>query len=92
MATQIALPPTLPPRLIGRSAAAAYLSVSPTTFDGLVEKGTMPRAKRLGERRKAWDVKALDAAIDQLPDDGEQVLADDTSWNDVDATQTAAPR
>jgi hypothetical protein len=46
----------------------------------------MPRAKRLGGRRKAWDIKALDAAVDQLPDDGEQVLADDRSWDDVDAT------
>jgi predicted DNA-binding transcriptional regulator AlpA len=86
MARQSALPPTLPPRLIGRSAAAAYLSISPTTFDVLVEEGLMPRAKRLGGRRKAWDIKALDAAVDQLPDDGEQVVADDQSWDDVDAT------
>ncbi len=92
MARQSALPPTLPPRLVGRAAAAAYLSISPTTFDLLVEEGTMPPAKLLGARRKAWDIKALDVAIDQLPDDGEQAFAGDTSWNDVDATQTAAPR
>jgi predicted DNA-binding transcriptional regulator AlpA len=85
MTKQSALPPTLPPRLVGRSVAAAYLSISPTTFDVLVEEGLLPRAKRLGGRRKAWDIKALDAAIDQLPDDGEQVLADDQSWDDVDA-------
>jgi predicted DNA-binding transcriptional regulator AlpA len=85
MARQSALPPTLPPRLVGRDAAAAYLSISPTTFDLLVEEGALPRAKRIGGRRKAWDVKALDAAVDRLPDDGEQARADDHSWDDVDA-------
>jgi predicted DNA-binding transcriptional regulator AlpA len=85
MARQSALPPTLPPRLVGRDAAAAYLSISPTTFDILVEEGTMPRAKRLGGRRKAWDVRALDAAVDQLPDDGAGTLTPDHSWDDADA-------
>jgi hypothetical protein len=33
MAHQKALPPTLAPRLISRQAAAAYVNVSPTTFD-----------------------------------------------------------
>ena len=67
MARQNALPPTLAPRLITREAAAAYVSVSPTTFDEMVKDGRMPRPKRLGGRRKAWDVRALDAAIDDLP-------------------------
>ena len=47
MARHAALPPTLPPRLISREAAAAYLSVAPGTFDKMVEVGRMPRAKRL---------------------------------------------
>jgi hypothetical protein len=32
MTRQIALPPTLPPRLIGREAAAAYICVSPNSL------------------------------------------------------------
>ena len=87
MARQPALPSTLPPRLVGRSAAAAYLSISPTTFDILVKEGTMPRPKRLGERRKAWDVRELDIAVDNLPieggaDNDADKDAQDFGWDD----------
>jgi predicted DNA-binding transcriptional regulator AlpA len=84
MARHAALPPTLPPRLISREAAAAYLSVAPGTFDKMVEVGRMPRAKRLSEGRVAWDVHELDQAVDSLPSDGQSVQTDD-SWSDVDA-------
>lgn len=88
MARQTILPPTLPPRLVAREAAAAYVSVSPTTFDELVESGLMPWPKHLWGRRKAWDVRELDAAVDALP------LATrlDETWSDVDAPQVAAVR
>jgi predicted DNA-binding transcriptional regulator AlpA len=91
MPRQAALPPTLPPRLISREAAAAYVCVSPNTFDEMVQEGRMPRPRRLSDRRKAWDVRSLDAAIDALPVDGEASVADDT-WNDIDAAQAAAAR
>ena len=91
MARHAALPPTLPPPLICREAAAAYISVAAGTFDKMVEDGRMPRAKRLSEGRVAWDVRALDAAIDSLPSDGMSVEADN-SWGDVDAIQTSAAR
>lgn len=81
MAHQNALPPTLAPRLISREAAAAYVSVSPTTFDAMVKDGRMPRPKRLGGRRKAWDVRTLDAAIDNLPNNDN----DDDTWSNIDA-------
>ena len=81
MARQTALPPTLPPRLILRDAAAAYTSVSPNTFDEMVQDGRMPRPRRLGPRRLAWDVRLLDSAIDALPIDGLDDAAD-TSWDD----------
>lgn len=84
MARQSALPTTLAPRLIGRDAAAEYISVSPTTFDLMMKDGRMPRPKLLRGRRRAWDVRALDAAIDRLPVDGDDVQADET-WGDVDA-------
>jgi predicted DNA-binding transcriptional regulator AlpA len=58
--------------------------VAARTFDKMVEDGHMPRAKRLSEGRVAWDVRALDAAIDSLPSDGVSKQTDD-SWGDVDA-------
>jgi predicted DNA-binding transcriptional regulator AlpA len=84
MAKQDALPPTLRPRLVSREAAAAYVSVSPTTFDQMVKDGRMPRPKILGGRRIAWDVQTLDLAVDSLPVDGQNNPADDT-WGDIDA-------
>lgn len=82
MARQTALPPTLAPRLIGREAAAAYVSISPTKFDEMVEDGRMPQPRMLGGRRRAWDVRHLDVAVDQLPLACED---SDASWRDVDA-------
>jgi predicted DNA-binding transcriptional regulator AlpA len=84
MPRQVALPPTLPPRLITREAAAAYVCVSPNTFDEMVSDGRMPRPRVLGQRRHAWDVRELDAAIDRLPVQGDDAAADET-WEDVDA-------
>lgn len=84
MARQTALPPTLAPRLIGREAAAAYLSVSPTKFDELVADGRMP-PPRLIDRRRAWVVGELDAAVERLPRAREYDDAD-RSWEDIDAS------
>jgi predicted DNA-binding transcriptional regulator AlpA len=69
MPRQVALPPTLAPRLIGRDAAAAYVCVSPNTFDGMIERKLMPKPRILGDKRRAWDVRELDAAADALPHD-----------------------
>jgi predicted DNA-binding transcriptional regulator AlpA len=80
---QIALPPTLAPRLINRDAAAAYVDLSPNSFDEMVKAGRMPRPKQLTGRRQAWDVRALDIAVDNLPIAGE--TAPDDTWSDVDA-------
>jgi hypothetical protein len=91
MTRQTALPPTLPPRLIGQLAAAAYVSVSPTTFGAMVKGRRMPPPRLLGERRRPWDVRALDVAVDNLPVEGEATMSEDESWSDIDA-QTSAPR
>jgi predicted DNA-binding transcriptional regulator AlpA len=85
MAHQKALPPTLAPRLICREAAAAYVNVSPTTFDAMVKDGTMPKPRRLSGRRKAWDVRALDAAVDDLAVANNDNDNDDDSWDNIDA-------
>jgi predicted DNA-binding transcriptional regulator AlpA len=82
MPKQAALPPTLPPRLIGREAAAAYISVSPNTFDRMIEEGRMPRPRILVDRRHAWDVRELDVAVDLLPHRGEdELIAADEGWS-----------
>ena len=78
-----ALPASLPPRLIGLAAAAAYVDVAPGTFLQMVARGAMPQPKRLISRRKAWDVREIDRMVDELPIDGE-ALPDDT-WSDGDA-------
>jgi len=85
MVRQTALPPMLAPRLVSREAAAAYVCVSPNTFDEMIEDGRMPRPKMLGGKRRAWDIRELDAAIDRLPVQGDDAEADDT-WGNVDAT------
>ncbi|MVT68359.1 hypothetical protein GPL21_25005 [Bradyrhizobium pachyrhizi] len=69
MPKQSALPSQLPPRLIGREAAAAYVCLSPTIFDKLVSEGRMPKPRQLSSHRKAWDVRELDVAVDSLPRD-----------------------
>jgi hypothetical protein len=51
----------------------------------------MPGPRSLGERRRAWDVRELDLAIDQLPLDGNSAGIDET-WNDVDAPKATALR
>lgn len=82
MARQHALPPSLPPRLIGRDAAAAYVSVAPNTFDAMVRDGRMPKPRILTTGRKAWDLRLLDQAIDELPLDGEDACGDEQGWDD----------
>ena len=80
MKIRSALPYNLPPRLLKRPEAAAYVGVSVGKFDELVRDGRMPGPKLI-DRRRAWDVRALDCAIDQLPDDATD--ATDDSWSDV---------
>ncbi len=89
MARWSALPATLAPRLLNREQAAAYVSLSPNKFDQLVGDGRMPRP-RVIDRRRAWDVRSLDAAVDDLPVDGEALS--DSSWDDIDAAQAPASR
>lgn len=60
------LPPSLPPRGLSRVEAAAYIGVSPTTFDNMMQNRQMPRPKRIGSR-VVWDRMKLDAAFAALP-------------------------
>jgi hypothetical protein len=55
------------PRYLSREQAARYLGVSPDTFDGEVQNGLWPPARRRGGKggRLTWDRRALDAAADR---------------------------
>lgn len=61
------LPPSLPPRGLNRVEAAAYIGVSPSLFDMMVNDGRMPKAKRINSRT-VWDRQKLDTAFAALPD------------------------
>jgi excisionase family DNA binding protein len=53
------------PRGLSRVEAARYIGVSPSTFDKLVEDGTMPKPKHIRARR-VWDRVGLDLAFTNL--------------------------
>lgn len=69
------------PRGLSRVLAAAYIGVSPGTFDKLVGEGTMPKPKEIRARR-VWDREAIDIAFanlgggaeDEGPNDFDHVL------------------
>lgn len=60
------LPPSLAPRGLSRVQAAAYVGVSPSTFDKMLADGMMPAPRRYGVRT-IWDRRQLDEAFDALP-------------------------
>jgi excisionase family DNA binding protein len=53
------------PRGMSRKQAAAYVGVSPNTFDRMVKDGTMPSPGRY-RRRHLWDRVEIDASFDRL--------------------------
>ena len=70
----------VPRRGLSRQEAARYIGISVTLFDELVAKREMPKPFNI-RSRKLWDIRALDAAIDALVDQG----ADDSKWDNVAA-------
>ena len=70
----------IPRRGLSREEAAAYLGVSPTTFDAWRKAGTVPAPRRAGER-KLWDVHELDMVFDALPRDDAPPI--DPTWEDA---------
>lgn len=78
MTKQTGLPAIIAPRLLDRAASAAYISVSPNTFDRMVIEDRMPKPKILSGRRIAWDIRELDKAVSALPIYGGQ--DDDSTW------------
>ena len=73
------LPRSLAPRGLSRVQAAAYIGVSPSLFDEMVNDGRMPKATAINSR-KVWDRLKLDEAFAALSD--EDKGADDP-WGKV---------
>ena len=68
MADRARVEPALTERRgLSRSQAAAYIGVSPTMFDAMIDDCLMPKPKCIGARR-VWDRHALDEAFMDLPD------------------------
>lgn len=60
---QLITPPV--PRLLGMNHAAAFLGVSPRTFEKLWRGRHLPQPHRFG-RRLLWDIKVLERYVDTL--------------------------
>jgi predicted DNA-binding transcriptional regulator AlpA len=73
------LPASLPPRGLSRVQAAAYIGVSPTLFDEMIDDGRMPQPIRINSR-VLWDRLQLDDAFAALSDTGGD---DDDRWSKV---------
>ena len=64
-ARRSALPEGTLPRGLSRSQAAAYVGVSPTTFNRMIVDKLMPEPIRI-YGRTVWDIRKLDAAFAAL--------------------------
>lgn len=58
-------------RGLRRPDAAMYVGLGASKFDAMVKDGRMPKPKRV-DGCVIWDVRELDLAFDNLPDDAEQ--------------------
>ena len=79
MKRHASLPPTLAPRGLSLSEAAAYIGVGATKFNEMVNDARMPKPKRI-DGRNVWDRLKLDAAFANLPGDEE---SDPNPWNEM---------
>lgn len=72
------------PGALPREKAAAFVGVSPGTFDKEVARGIWPPALPLPGRKKRWSRKALQDAIDRyhggLGENPDKVMAELDSW------------
>lgn len=77
---EIVLPPSLPPRGLRRTEAAAYIGVSVSMFDWMIAQGLMPKPKRVGGR-VIWDRLKVDEAFTAIPGDDEKPKQ--SFWDEV---------
>lgn len=55
------------PAALDKAGAAAYLSLSTSTFERLVREGNAPRPRMLSDRRVAWVRAELDKWLHSRP-------------------------
>jgi len=60
------------PRGLSRDLAATYLGISRSSFQKLVDAGTMPRGKRITKGRVVWDREELDHHFDHIEEDAKE--------------------
>jgi hypothetical protein len=84
--------PQRPARFLARAEAAAYLGVSPRTFDAEVTEGLWPSPLPRGGRggRLTWDVRALDKAADRISGLVATLSEEVPSWAEAAALERAA--
>lgn len=75
-------PVTLVGRCLRRDVAAAYVGVSPASFDKMVADGTMPQPVRW-RTCVLWDRRQIDLAVDSLF--GTEAETSDVDWSDIGA-------
>ena len=86
---QNVLPLSLPPRGLSRVMAAAYIGISPTKFDQMVDDGRMPKPKRI-DARTVWDRLQVDQAFEALDVDCDSSMGNasqqpNDNWEKIDA-------
>ena len=69
--------PSMAPRGLSRTQAAAYIGVSPSLFDLLVKDGRMPQPTYINSK-PVWDRLKLDQAFEALGDHTEA-----NPWDDI---------
>jgi predicted DNA-binding transcriptional regulator AlpA len=74
------LPPSLAPRGLNRVQAAAYVGVGTSLFDRMIQRGWMPKPKRV-DGRVIWDRHALDEAFACLPEEEGAEPKADNPWD-----------
>lgn len=65
-----------------RVEAAAYIGVSPSLFDRMIDDGRMPKPKRY-RGRVMWDRRELEHAFASLPDDESAEPKKNNFWDRV---------
>jgi predicted DNA-binding transcriptional regulator AlpA len=79
MSTKLADTLAYPPRILRSERAAAYLSMSKSHFEKLVEQGRLPKGKKLGGI-VFWDRLSLDAFVDNYEGENDAARIDD-EWS-----------
>lgn len=72
----------LEPRGLSRCEAAAYIGISPSSFDRMLDNHDMPPPKQINGR-KVWCRLELDEAFERLP--GGSALSEENPWDSGDA-------